>query len=152
MTHTIDDFKRWNSYPTYPLYLELLNHYTNAFPSICKIDTIGTSVNGRLILCCKISDNVHSDEVEPEFFYSSTIHGNEVLGYQMMLRMIDTLLHGYTTDTSLQRLINSTEIYINPLANPDGTYNRSDTTVVGATRYNSNFVDLNRNYPSEWSR
>ncbi|MBQ8045066.1 MAG: carboxypeptidase regulatory-like domain-containing protein [Bacteroidales bacterium] len=152
MAHSISDFKKWDSYPTYPTYLEIMNHYANAFPSICKIDTIGTSVNGHLILCCKISDNVHSDEAEPEFFYSSTIHGNEVLGYQMMLRMIDTMLHGYTTDTTLQSLINTTEIYINPLANPDGTYNRNDTTVVGATRYNANFVDLNRNYPSEWSR
>ena len=152
MAHSFDDFRKWDSYPTYSTYLKLMSHYTNAFPSICKIDTIGISVNGRLILCCKISDNVHSDEAEPEFFYSSTIHGNEVLGYQMMLRMIDTLLHGYTTDTTLQRLINSTEIYINPLANPDGTYSRCDTTVVGATRYNANFVDLNRNYPSEWSR
>lgn len=152
MAHNIENFRKWESYPTYSTYLELMNLYANSFPSICKIDTIGISVNGRLILCCKISDNVHSDEAEPEFFYSSTIHGNEILGYQMMLRMIDTLLHGYTTDTSLQRLINSTEIYINPLANPDGTYNRNDTTVVGATRYNANFVDLNRNYPSEWSR
>lgn len=152
MAHSIDDLRKWDSYPTYPTYLELMSHYADMFPSICKIDTIGTSVEGRLILCCKISDNVHNDEAEPEFFYSSTIHGNEVLGYQMMLRMIDTLLHGYTTDSTLGYLIDATEIYINPLANPDGTYRRCDTTVVGATRYNANFVDLNRNYPSEWSQ
>lgn len=152
MAHSIDDLRKWDSYPTYPTYLELMSHYADMFPSICKIDTIGTSVEGRLILCCKISDNVHNDEAEPEFFYSSTIHGNEVLGYQMMLRMIDTLLHGYTTDSTLRYLIDATEIYINPLANPDGTYRRCDTTVVGATRYNANFVDLNRNYPSEWSQ
>ena len=39
------------------------------------------------------------------------------------------------------------EIYINPLANPDGTYANSNHTVSGATRFNANGVDLNRNYP-----
>ncbi|MGB0931070.1 MAG: M14 family zinc carboxypeptidase, partial [Chitinophagales bacterium] len=39
------------------------------------------------------------------------------------------------------------EIWINPLANPDGTYTNDDETVFGATRYNSEGHDLNRNYP-----
>ena len=38
------------------------------------------------------------------------------------------------------------EIYITPLANPDGTYHGGNNTVSGAWRGNANGIDLNRNY------
>jgi hypothetical protein len=44
-------------------------------------------------------------------------------------------------------MVNNMEIWINPLGNPDGTYHNGDTTVIGATRYNANGKDLNRNFP-----
>jgi hypothetical protein len=44
-------------------------------------------------------------------------------------------------------MVNNMDIWINPLANPDGTYAGGNNSVNGATRYNANFVDLNRNYP-----
>jgi PKD repeat protein len=44
-------------------------------------------------------------------------------------------------------LVNSTKIYINPNANPDGTYYGGNHTVAGAIRNNANNFDLNRNYP-----
>ncbi|MCP4581006.1 MAG: hypothetical protein GY839_05270, partial [candidate division Zixibacteria bacterium] len=44
-------------------------------------------------------------------------------------------------------LVDSCEIWINPNANPDGTYFYGDHTVVGARRFNANSIDLNRNFP-----
>jgi hypothetical protein len=44
-------------------------------------------------------------------------------------------------------MVDSINIWINPLANPDGTYRLGNHTVNGATRSNANWVDLNRNYP-----
>jgi hypothetical protein len=44
-------------------------------------------------------------------------------------------------------MVNNLEICINPLFNPDGAYFTSDSTVYGATRYNSAHEDLNRNFP-----
>ncbi len=38
------------------------------------------------------------------------------------------------------------EIWINPLANPDGTYGLGNT-ISSPTRYNANGYDLNRNFP-----
>jgi len=64
-----------------------------------------------------------------------------------MLNLIDTLLENYGTVTRITYLVNNIEIYINPLANPDGTYTYDNSTVAGAIRYNANGVDLNRNYP-----
>ena len=98
-----------------------------------------------------IEPQTDDDLYRPEFFYSSTIHGDEVTGYAMMLHLIDTLLHGYGSNPQYTDLINRTRISINPLANPDGAYRRGDNTVQGSVRYNANNVDLNRNYPNPFS-
>lgn len=148
MAYTVEEMESWDKYPTYPVYVEMMQRFASQYPSLCRLDTIGTSIEGRLILCVKISDNVNEDESgEPEFFYSSTMHGDEVTGYYLMLHLIDTLLNGYGQVEEYTDLINSTAIYINPLSNPDGTYNGGNNTVMGAMRYNANWVDLNRNYP-----
>ena len=47
----------------------------------------------------------------------------------------------------LKNILDNCEIWINPLANPDGTYRSGNSTVNGAVRYNANFVDINRNFP-----
>ncbi len=137
----------WDRYPTYETYLSMMQHWVDSFPTLCHVDTIGTSVQGRLILSIYIQPHTYDDLYRPEFFYSSTIHGDEVTGYVMMLRLIDTLLCGYGNNPQYTDLINRTRISINPLANPDGTYYRGNNTVQGSRRYNANNVDLNRNYP-----
>jgi hypothetical protein len=137
----------WNFYPTYPQYLSIMNGFATAHPNICKLDTIGTTVHGRLLLMLKISDSVNVDRGVPQFMYSSTMHGNEPLGYVFMLHLIDTLLSSYGQNTRLTNLVNHYQLFINPLANPDGTYAGGDSTVYGSVRYNGNNVDLNRNYP-----
>ena len=95
MATTIDEMAAWDCYPTYPIYLEMMQRWVDSFPQLCHLDTIGTSVEGRLILSMYIEPQTDDDLYRPEFFYSSTIHGDEVTGYVMLLRLIDTLLHGY---------------------------------------------------------
>ena len=137
----------WDAYPTYSAYVAMMNAFETNYPGLCDVFSIGTTVNGRQLLVAKISDNVGSDEAEPEFFYTSSMHGNETTGYVLMLRLIDSLLTAYTTSPRIANLVNNIEIYINPLANPDGTYKTGDNSVSGAVRYNANNVDLNRNFP-----
>ncbi len=78
---------------------------------------------------------------------TSTIHGNEPAGYVVMLYLIDYLVSNYGIDPIITGIIDRTEIWINPLSNPDGTYWAGDDNVFGARRYNANNVDLNRNFP-----
>lgn len=147
MAETIDEMADWDRYPTYETYIAMMQDWSERFPGLCTLDTIGTSVKGRLILCMVIrGEEAHKDS-NPEFFYSSTMHGDEVTGFVMMLRLIDTLLNGYGYNQQYTDLVNSVDIYINPLSNPDGTYRGGNNSVSGAMRYNSNYVDLNRNYP-----
>ena len=138
---------QWNVYPTYQEYLDLMQLMADSFPALCQKIDIGNSVNGKKLLFLKISDNVSQDEAEPEFMYSATIHGDETAGYVFTLRLAYELLSDYGSDPVATRLIDSLEIYINPLANPDGTYANSDTSIWGATRFNANGFDLNRNFP-----
>ncbi|NOZ07764.1 MAG: hypothetical protein GXO91_02665 [FCB group bacterium] len=147
MAESFDELREWDVYPTYSQYLEMMYRFGENYPSICRVENIGTSVDGRELLFVKISDNVSDEEDEPEFMYSSTMHGNEIVGYVLMLRLIDHLLTNYGVDPRITNLVNSIEIWINPLANPDGTYNGGDNTVAGAVRMNANGVDLNRNFP-----
>ena len=46
----------------------------------------------------------------------------------------------------MKNLVDNLEIWINPLANPDGTYSTGNT-ISSPVRYNANGFDLNRNFP-----
>lgn len=144
---TIKNIELWDAYPTYAVYESMMYQFTTNFPNLCKLDTIGVLASGRKLLAVKISDNVNQKENEPRFLYSSSMHGDEVTGYVLMLRMIDFLLNNYGSNTEVTNLVNNIEIWICPLANPDGTYKGGNSTVSGSVRYNANNVDLNRNYP-----
>ncbi|MCX6273426.1 MAG: M14 family zinc carboxypeptidase [Bacteroidetes bacterium] len=137
----------WDYYPTYPAYESMMSQYETNYPALCRTITIGTLSSGRKLLACKISSNVDSAMNKPRFLYVSSIHGDELTCYVQMLRLIDLLLSGYGTNPRYTRLLDSIEIYICPLANPDGTYHGGNSTVNQATRENGNGVDMNRNFP-----
>lgn len=141
-----DQAMEWESYPSYPQYDSIMHSFPTLYPTLCSIDTIGTSINGRLILVLKISDNVSADEDEPETFYTSSIHGDETAGFILMLRLADYLLKNYNSSNRIRNLVDNLEIWINPLANPDGTY-RTGNTITSPVRFNAAGYDLNRNFP-----
>ncbi|MCX7610807.1 MAG: M14 family zinc carboxypeptidase [Ignavibacterium sp.] len=147
MSNSLEQITQWNVYPTYDAYVTMMYNFQTNYPNICRIVDAGTTVQGRKILFAKISDNVDQREAEPQFMYTSTMHGDETTGYVLMLRLIDSLLSSYGNNSRITNLVNNAEIWINPLANPDGTYRSGNNTVNGATRYNANNIDLNRNFP-----
>jgi len=137
----------WEEYPTYDGYVDLMQQFESDYPDLCRVESIGTTIEGRELLVAKITDNPEMDENEPEFFYTSTMHGDETAGYVLMLRYIDYLLSNYGSNARITGLVDNMEIFINPNANPDGTYATGNDYVTGATRGNANGIDLNRNYP-----
>ena len=147
MSLGIEEINDWDVYPTYSAYLAMMYQFQANYPDLCRIVDAGNTVLGRKILFAVISDNVNLREAEPQFMYTSSMHGDELTGYVLMLRLIDSLLTTYGTNARITNLVNNVEIWINPLANPDGTYHSGDNTVSGATRSNANGYDLNRNFP-----
>jgi hypothetical protein len=136
----------WNFYPTYEQYVTYMTGFAAGHPAICRLDTIGITPQGRLILAVKISDSVQVRRSKPEFLFTSSIHGDELTGFICMMHLIDSLLSAYGTEPRITNLVNNNQIYINPLANPDGTYHTGNSSVYGAQRGNANGVDLNRNF------
>lgn len=134
-------------YPTYEGYIELMTAFAEQYPDLCKLISIGTLDSGRELLVAQLGDDLEQDDDEPNFFYTSTMHGDETGGFPLMLQLIDHLLCNYSEDNQIRNLLDNVNIYINPLANPDGTYTNDNSTIDGATRRNANFIDLNRNYP-----
>ncbi|HEX2967923.1 MAG TPA: M14 family zinc carboxypeptidase [Bacteroidales bacterium] len=143
----VTDAMQWDSYPSYDQYIQIMNEFASMYPDLCKIDTIGLSINGKLIIALKISDNARTDEDEPEVFYTSTIHGDETGGFILMLHLADYLLKNYPSDSRVKDIVENLEIWINPLANPDGTYKTGNVINSFSSRFNANEVDLNRNFP-----
>ncbi len=149
MATSVAQMANWDRYPTYAVYLEMMHNYATNYPTLCKMDTIGYSVNNRPIITMVISDNIGTNEDEPEFWWSSTMHGDETTGWYFMIRLVDYLLTNYGTDAQVTNLVNNMEIYISPLTNPDGTFSGSSngTSIANATRTNANGTDLNRSFP-----
>ncbi len=147
MATTVAEMANWDRYPTYSVYKQMMLDFQTNYPTLCDLDTIGTTQNGRLVLVLKISDNVGINEQEPEFFYTSTMHGDETTGFPLMLRLADYLLSNYGTDPEATDIVNNFELYINPDANPDGTYYGGDNNVSGSRRSLFNGDDPNRDFP-----
>ena len=143
---TTEQMQSWDRYPSYQVYVDLMQNLAQEFPNICRLDTIGYSTENRLILSLKIHNN--TSENSPKFFYSSTIHGDELTGAVALLRLADYILKNHQTNSEIQDLISNMQIYICPIANPDGVYAGGNNNVSYATRYNANYVDLNRNFPN----
>lgn len=155
MATTYEQMASWNKYPTYSVYCAMMDTFQTRFPSLCRVDTIlAATPNSHSLLACYVGSNMDGHEQRPQFFYTSTMHGDEQTGFVMMLRLIDYLLNNYTTDAQVQHIMDNVDLWICPVENPDGMYARNDNSMggsswggSGSTRANAHGVDLNRNYP-----
>nr|MDK2850366.1 carboxypeptidase [Candidatus Cloacimonadota bacterium] len=120
-------------------YYSFMQNTASEYPNICELLQYGSSLQGRPLYAMKISDNVQINEPEPEVKLIASIHGDETVGYDMMIRLINLLTSEYLTNTRITQIVDNTELWISPLMNPDG--------YVNGVRFNAIGVDLNRNFP-----
>lgn len=105
----------------------------------------------------KISDNVAIDESEPEVYVDGGIHGHEHLSTEQTLALIRWLVDGYGSDARVTAILDSTEIWVAPMVNPDGaTYDVTDGEFQGWRKNRkvnldgSVGTDINRNFAYKW--
>jgi hypothetical protein len=149
-------------YHTYDENEAALGALVAAYPSLADTIHIGTAYapTSRNITAIKISDNVGTDESEPEVLYMGNHHARELMSVEIPLMFAQYLLAHYGTDATVTDYVNTREIYIIPVVNPDGlayvqaNHSGSSNGWWRKNRRNngnSTFgVDINRNYSFQW--
>lgn len=132
--------KSFGDYPQPEEVYSRLKNLVDQNPDILQSFSIGKSSKDRDLFGVKISDNVSLDEKEPEFKYIGNMHGNEIVGRDMLVLFIEDLVDRYRAgELEVVNAINNTEIFILPTMNPDGSALKR--------RGNDHWKDLNRNFP-----
>ncbi len=129
-----------------------------AYPSLVTRQSIGTTYQGRTIYALKVSDNVATDEAEPEVLFTSNQHAREHLTVEMAMYLLNELTSKYATDSRIKNVVDSREIWIIPTVNPDGAEFDVSTGSYALWRKNRQpnagssaiGTDLNRNWGFQW--
>ncbi len=146
----------WDCYPDYDQYVALMQRLADEHPLICNLVDLGSTTNivtPHRLLALQITEEPEVENPIPEVLLTSTMHGDETAGFVLLLRLAWELLESYGPDPEVTELVRGTEIWINPLANPDGTYFGGNHTVSRAIRFftttqgGATSVNPNRNYP-----
>ncbi|MGH3714975.1 MAG: M14 family zinc carboxypeptidase [Micromonosporaceae bacterium] len=102
------------------------------------------------------------NSAKPRFFLMSQVHAREISTGDMSWRWIDHLVNGYGSDTQVTALLDSTEVWVVPIANPDGVeivqqggsspvlHRKNANTSNGSCSGTGVGVDLNRNNSKGW--
>lgn len=143
----------------YHSYQELeseLQALVRAYPSITRLYILGKSLENRNIYALKISDNVSTRENEPAITFLGGHHAREWISLEIPLLIGKHLLENYTSDDRIKFLVDSAEIWVIPLVNPDGLqYSILNYRLWRKNRrlnYDGSYgVDLNRNYSFAWA-
>ncbi|CAL8089535.1 unnamed protein product [Calicophoron daubneyi] len=125
-------------------------------PDIMYFYDIGTNaapvtIEGNHLLVLAIGKNPRNHVPGiPEFKYIANMHGNEVVGRELLLTLAEYLCEEHRNkDKRVENLLSLTRIHLLPSMNPDGwnlaTMYPGHKNYIG--RENAAGVDLNRNFP-----
>lgn len=130
----------------------LLQDISRLYPNISRLYSIGESVQKRKLYVLEVSDNPGVHEAgEPEFKYVANMHGNEVVGRELLLNLAVELVTLYGKDERVTNLVDTTRIHLMPSMNPDGYEVAVEGDSEGIKgRANALNFDLNRNFPDQY--
>ena len=142
---------------------EELEAQAAANPTIAELVVIGQTVNGQDITAVRVTKNASKvkDGKRPATVFSAAQHAREWITPEMVRRLLDHVLTGYGSDERITDLVNTTEMWFIPVANPDGydfTFEEGQRLWRKNLRDNDgdgfivpgDGVDLNRNFPTRW--
>ncbi len=135
----------------------------NQYPGLVKRVIIGKSVQGKDIVALKVTRDANrtTDGARPAVLYVAAQHGREWITAEMNRRLLHHVIDSYRTDKTIHSIVDSTELWFVPVANPDGydfTFtaghrswrkNLSDNNGDGVIA-DGDGVDLDRNFATRW--
>jgi hypothetical protein len=130
-------------YHDYIATLQLLTEFITRYPDLVSVFTIGTSVQGRNIWCLRITNEKNTTH-KYSCLIDGCIHGNEWEGGEACLYLAEFLLINFEKNFTITMMLNTTEVYLIPLVNPDGRQHDD--------RFDANGIDLNRNFDVNFGR
>ncbi|XP_048852507.1 probable carboxypeptidase X1 [Brienomyrus brachyistius] len=142
------DFRHHN----YKEMRKFMKAVTEECPDITRMYSIGKSYTGLKLYVMEISDNPGKHELgEPEFRYVAGMHGNEALGRELLLNLMQHLCREYKNGRErVVRLVKETRIHLLPSMNPDGyeeAYSKgSELSGWALGRYSYEGIDMNHNF------
>lgn len=115
-------------------FFEFLCRATSArYPNLTALYSIGKSIQGRDLWVMVVSSSPYEHMVgKPDVKYVGNIHGNEPVGREMLLHLIQYFVSSYNTDQYVKWLLDNTRIHILPTMNPDGYSVSKEGTCDGA--------------------
>ncbi|XP_037609804.1 inactive carboxypeptidase-like protein X2 [Sebastes umbrosus] len=148
---TTDDLDfRHHSYKEMRQLMKVVNEMC---PNITRIYNIGKSQSGLKLYAIEISDKPGEHEVgEPEFRYTAGSHGNEVLGRELLLLLMQFMCLEYLSGNErIRHLVEETRIHLLPSVNPDG-YEKafevgSELSGWSLGRWSTDGIDIHHNFP-----
>uniref|UniRef100_A0A672SXH9 AE binding protein 1 n=1 Tax=Sinocyclocheilus grahami TaxID=75366 RepID=A0A672SXH9_SINGR len=101
---------------------KLMKSISDECPNITRLYSLGKSFKGLEIYAMEITDNPGMHETgEPEFRYTAGYHGNEALGRELLLMLMQYLCREYKDgNPRVRHLVDETRIHLVPSVNPDG--------------------------------
>jgi len=119
---------------------DTLNEFQIKYPDLINVFSIGNSVLGKELWCVRITNEKNNDE-KFTCLIDGCIHGHEWEAGEACLYLAEYLLVNFNNNETITTILNTTEVYLVPLVNPDGRQ-------IEKLHYqgNDNGVDLNRNF------
>ncbi len=123
-----------------------------------KLDTLGTTAQGRPIWGLRLGRRMDAPDLRPAVVFNALTHAREPEGMQTLFFFVDDLLSRYDTDSFARYLLDQRVIYICPVVNPDGYFYNQTLSPGGGGTWRKNRrnngtsygVDLNRNFGFKW--
>ncbi|MDJ0782304.1 MAG: M14 family zinc carboxypeptidase [Desulfosarcinaceae bacterium] len=138
------------------------------YPHLTRLETIGYSHQRRPLLAMRLTKHPKAGnrrawkrlQRRPEVLFVATHHAREWVATQMAMRLIKYLTENYGKEPRVTSILNTTQIWILPVANPDGyEYTFTDERLWRKNLRDNDGdgqitpadgVDLNRNFDSHW--
>jgi murein tripeptide amidase MpaA len=133
-----------------------MEELSTRFPALTQFISLGQSIEGREIWALKISDQAEQEENEPNIYITGCHHAREWISVEIPLEFGQYLLNQYHEQSRIRQLVDTAQLYIIPILNPDGLEFSIHTYRLWRKnrRYLGDFiwgVDLNRNYSHAWA-